>query len=181
MIRFLSLVAVLCSLTTLVWADENVVVAANEAIDRNDRAEAVRLLAPAADAGNANAQALLGSILLRGAPDVPRDDQRAAYWMQRAANQGFAQAQLNLGAMYKRGAGVPGNAVQAHFWMSLGLTRLTPPTPTPGDLEAAATLFALDSARYERDQLASYMTVDELAESERLQRAWTPRIEIDGH
>jgi hypothetical protein len=64
--------------------------------------------------------------------------------------------------------------------MSLGLERLTPPTPTPGDREAAATVFALDSARYERDQLASHMTASKLEESERLQRAWTPRVETGG-
>lgn len=180
MMRFVGLFAAFCALTTPAWADESVILAANEAIDRHDTLEAVMLLTPAADAGDAHAQALLGSILLRGAPDVPRDENRAADYMQRAAHQGSAQAQLNLGGMFKEGRGVPRDSVQAHFWMSLGLARITPPTPTPGDREAAATLFALDSARYERDQLASYMTVYELAESERLQRAWTPRIEQDG-
>jgi TPR repeat protein len=104
LMRFLSLIAAVCVLTPLAWADD-VIPAANEAIARHDTVEAIRLLTPAADAGDANAQALLGSILLRGTPDVPRDEHRAASWMQRAANQGFAQAQLNLGGMFKQGYG----------------------------------------------------------------------------
>lgn len=178
MIRILSAAAVTLALATSALAQVDVIAAANAAIDRNDRAEALRVLTPAAESGDANAQELLGRLYLGDAPDVHRDTGRAVYWLQRAANQGSPEAQLNLGALYLRGDGVQSSSVQAHFWMSLGLARMTPPTPTPGDLEAAAMLFVLDSARYERDQLASNMTREELAESERLQRAWAPTSEI---
>jgi uncharacterized protein len=135
------------------------------------------LLTPAADSGDANAQTLLGGIYLRGSSDIPRNDERAAYWIGRAANQGFPQAQLNLGGLYLRGAGVPQSNMQAHVWISLGLAEIVLPQPAPGDMEAAASLLAIDSARYERDQIGSYMTVEELAESDRLQKAWMARPE----
>lgn len=159
-------------MTSAAWAQEDVITTANGAIARYDLGEAVRLLTPVAESGDANAQTLLGGIYLRGSPDIPRNDETAAYWLRRAANQGFPQAQLNLGGMYLRGSGVPQSNMQAHVWLSIGLTRIVPPQPAPGDREAAVMLFAIDSARYERDQIASYMSDEELAESDRLQSAW---------
>lgn len=39
-------------------------------------------------------------------PDVPVDLEKAVKWYQKAADQGFARAQFNLGLMYRSGSGV---------------------------------------------------------------------------
>ena len=50
---------------------------------------------------------------------VPEDDAEAVKWYRKAAEQGLAQAQNNLGSMYARGEGVPEDYVKAHMWWSL--------------------------------------------------------------
>lgn len=177
MTRLLCLFALVCSITSVAWAQEDVTAAANAAIARHELVEAIRLLTPVAESGDADAQTLLGSIYLRGSLDVPRNDETAAYWIKRAANQGSPKAQLNLGGMYLKGSGVPRSNMQAHVWLSLGLTHIALPQAAPGDRGGAAMLLAIDSARYTRDQIASYMTDEELAESDRLQSAWRARPE----
>ena len=45
------------------------------------------------------------------------NDKQAFYWFQKAAKQGDAPAQANLGAMYQLGRGVPKNYKQAIYWL----------------------------------------------------------------
>ncbi|MDA1310441.1 MAG: hypothetical protein O2985_12665, partial [Proteobacteria bacterium] len=40
-------------------------------------------------------------------------------WYRKAAEQGDASAQNNLGIMYRNGKGVPQDNVLAHMWWSL--------------------------------------------------------------
>ena len=47
---------------------------------------------------------------------VPQDDEQAASWFRKAAEQGVAEAQYNLGKMYDEGRGVPQDDKQAVFW-----------------------------------------------------------------
>jgi hypothetical protein len=44
---------------------------------------------------------------------VPRDAAQAAHWYRRAADQGFAPAQFNLGIMHENAEGVPRDLAQA--------------------------------------------------------------------
>jgi Sel1 repeat len=44
------------------------------------------------------------------------DDQQAVTWTRKAAEQGFALAERNLGVSYVKGRGVPKDAVQAVAW-----------------------------------------------------------------
>ena len=46
---------------------------------------------------------------------VPEDDGQAAFWYRKAAEQGDAKAQYNLGVMYDNGRGVPEDDGQAVF------------------------------------------------------------------
>ena len=62
-----------------------------------------------ANAGDANAQNLLGAIYQTGS-GVGRNDEEAARWYSKAAAQGDAAAQANLGSMYMEGKGVPRDA-----------------------------------------------------------------------
>jgi len=47
---------------------------------------------------------------------VPQDHVQAAAWHRKAAEQGNAQAQYNLGDLYDHGRGVPQDYAQAAFW-----------------------------------------------------------------
>ena len=50
---------------------------------------------------------------------VPEDDREAAFWWRQAAEQGDADAQFNLGLMYRLGEGVPRDDVQGYAWLIL--------------------------------------------------------------
>jgi len=68
------------------------------------------------------------------------------------AEQGHAQAQVNLGIMSSQGRGVPKDYVQAHRWHTLAASR--------GD----------DLAEKFKDHLEQSMTLDQLAEAQRRAR-----------
>ena len=61
---------------------------------------------------------------------VPENDAEAVKWFRKAADQGKANAQYNLGNMYANGKGVPENNTRAivafeggsfaYSWISLG-------------------------------------------------------------
>jgi TPR repeat protein len=40
----------------------------------------------------------------------------ATYWFQKAADQGYAEAQCRLGSCYDQGKGVPQNKEKAKYW-----------------------------------------------------------------
>ena len=50
---------------------------------------------------------------------VPQDYGQARYWWEKAAAQGHAKSQFNLGVLYDSGYYVPQNFVQAHKLYSL--------------------------------------------------------------
>jgi uncharacterized protein len=72
------------------------------AIQRKDYPTAVRLLEPLAQAGNALAQLRLGTLYYHG-HGVRESDAWALHWFQRAAGQGLAEAQYQLGNMHAYG------------------------------------------------------------------------------
>ena len=47
---------------------------------------------------------------------VPQDDTEAVAWYRKAANQGLALAQTNLGWMYDNGRGVAKDDAQTSYW-----------------------------------------------------------------
>ena len=50
---------------------------------------------------------------------VPQDYKEAVKWYRLSAEQGFAQAQYNLGVMYVIGKGVPQDYVLAYMWWNI--------------------------------------------------------------
>jgi TPR repeat protein len=50
---------------------------------------------------------------------VPQDDKQAVYWYTKAAEQGDATAQYNLGVMFANGQGTPKNDVLAYVWWNI--------------------------------------------------------------
>jgi uncharacterized protein len=69
------------------------------AYKRGDYATAMHFLRPLAERGNADAQALVGGMYDNGL-GVPRDDAQTIFWYGKAAEQGDARAQYNLGVMW---------------------------------------------------------------------------------
>lgn len=51
-----------------------------------------------------------------GLPGCPQDFAKASAWYRKAAEQGHAMAQLNIGIAYDQGQGVPQDYAQAAFW-----------------------------------------------------------------
>ena len=77
---------------------------------------------------------------------------------RKAAEQGDAGAQYNLGFMYFNGSGVPQDFVQSYFWFGLAASRAS------GD----AYKLASDA----RDLVAKKLTPDKLMEAQRMTTGW---------
>ena len=91
----------------------------------------------------------------------PQDYAEAVKGYRKAADQGDAEAQLNLGVSYASGQGVPQDYVEAHKWSNLSAASAT-------DKEIR------DTATHNRDFIASKMTADQVAEAQKLAREWKP-------
>ena len=67
--------------------------------------------------GNALAQFVLGGCYDFGECEgIPQDYVKARWWYEKAAVQGNAEAQFNLGLMYRKGEGVRQDYVKARQW-----------------------------------------------------------------
>ena len=101
------------------------------------------------------------------ADDVVWDKAVAAYirgdyaeamnWCRKAAEQGQAGAQYNLGDMYHQGQGVPQDFVWAHMWLNL------------------ASVHEDKVSGKQRDKVAKLMTPAEIRKAQRLAREWRPK------
>jgi TPR repeat protein len=83
--------------------------------------DATAALSPAtlknqAENGDPAAQAALGMKYELGLSGFPQDFAKASAWYLKAAEQGNAMAQLNIGIAYDQGQGVPQDYAQAAFW-----------------------------------------------------------------
>jgi uncharacterized protein len=92
---------------------------------------------------------------------VPQDYAEAVRWYRKAAEQGLANAQFNLGLMYAKGQGVPQDYAEAPMWLNLAASR------TSGDVQ--------QKSAETRDLVARMMTAQQIAEAQRLAREWKPK------
>lgn len=118
-----------------------------------DKAEALKWYTRAAKSDSRYAS-YLGDIYFDG----DRFDQNfveAAKWYEEAAERGSARAQDRLGTMYARGFGVPKDLVEAHKWFNLAVANNT-----------------YSDATRSRDNIATYLTNEEITEAQRRARAW---------
>jgi TPR repeat protein len=85
---------------------------------RATRADLIEKLQQSARRGDSSAQHLLGKLYLAGSGiELEQDLALAAYWTERAALTGNANAQDTLAGMYATGAGVPRDSIlAAHWW-----------------------------------------------------------------
>lgn len=90
---------------------------ARDAYVRGQYKEAFDLWQGRAEAGDAEAQAWLGSLYANG-EGVAVDDAAALSWYLKAAEQGNHMAQANVGAFYFMGRGAPRNIDLAVKWLT---------------------------------------------------------------
>ncbi len=88
-------------------------------MDARDYPAAMAELLPAARAGNAEAEELIGVMYASGL-GVAKDDVRAFEWYLRAAMKGHAGAQSGVGWYYEVGRGLPTpDLTRAYLWYAL--------------------------------------------------------------
>ena len=102
--------------------------------------------------GDAGSQATIGLIYSRGMSGFLQDYGEAVKWFRLAAEQGHAEAQAMLGAMYGSGQDVAQDYVYGHMWTNLASTN------------GAAT------ARELRDIYANSMTPEQIERAQELAR-----------
>ena len=71
----------------------------------------------------AKAEMFVGFTYETGGIIVQEDKVKAAEWFRKAAERGYADAQLMLGGMYDDGEGVPQDKVDAYVWFLLAASR----------------------------------------------------------
>lgn len=74
------------------------------------------VLRQSAEAGDKQAQLILGTLYEDGLGGLPADLREAAYWYEQAAKQHYPKAQYNLGLLYEDGRGVTQSDKQAAYW-----------------------------------------------------------------
>jgi len=88
-------------------------------MEANRFREAMQEFLPAAQAGNADAEELIGVMYAMGL-GVERDDRRAFEWYLRSAMKGHPGAQSGVGWYYEIGRGMPApDLVRAYMWYVL--------------------------------------------------------------
>ena len=87
------------------------------AYERGDIAAALEAWRPLAEAGDARAQAALGSLYIHG-QGVAVDHAEALRWTRRAAKQGDVTGQFNMGTVYAGGLGVERDYATAAEWFA---------------------------------------------------------------
>lgn len=154
--------------------------------------EAMTLLKPLADQGNAEAEYGVG-IMYDYGQGVPQNKLEAAKWYSEAAEQGNAAAQDNLGAMYNSGAGVTQDHVEAAKWWRRAADQGYADAQfylgamyflgqgVPQDYVIAHMWLNLAAAGgdkdaiKQRDMIAPLMTPAQIAEAQKLAREWKPK------
>ncbi|WP_176085948.1 CHAT domain-containing protein [Martelella sp. HB161492] len=98
---------------------------------QGDFATALQELAPLAEAGEPDAQFVLGALNYNGS-GVPKDMTRAESWFLKAAEQGHAPAQFALGVLYRDASSGRQDLARAAYWYRMAAEQ--------GHMQAQSTL-----------------------------------------
>jgi len=111
--------------------------------DRADYGTALQVWMGPAESGDAKAQTYVGEIF-----ETQGDFATAAVWYRKAADQGYAPAQINLGSFYEQGKGVPKDPKQALNWyrQASGVKEVALQTQAPAVAPAVQVTPAVDPA-----------------------------------
>ncbi len=123
---------------------------ARQMMENSEFPEAFALLEPAARAGNADAEELIGVMYAMGL-GVEQDDVRAFEWYLRSAMKGHPGAQSGVGWYFETGRGIAApDFVRAYLWYTL--------SAIGGDPDARLTL----------EDLVPRMTPEQIEQGRRL-------------
>lgn len=123
---------------------------ARDLMEQGHFTEAMQALLPAARAGNADAEELIGVMYAMGL-GVEQDDIRAFDWYLRASLKGHPGAQSGIGWYYEVGRGMPTpDLVRAYTWYVL--------SAIGGDPDAAIS----------QEEVIKKMTEDEITQAHKL-------------
>ncbi len=147
----------------------------------------------AANFGHSGAQNVVGEFFCHDFFDRKTDYEEAAKWFRRAAEQGYARAQLNLGILYHDGDGMPQDDKEAVRWARLAAEQGFAPAQrilgvvyeygqgVAQDYVQAHMWYNLAGgagtpigAVENRDKVAAKMTPAQIAEAQRLAQDWKP-------
>ena len=123
------------------------------AYDAGDYTTAIQEWTPLAEAGNSTMQFFLGDMYMYELGEgVPQNYAEAAKWYRLAAEQGYADAQNNLGVKYNKGEGVPQDYVMSHMWYNI------------------ASANGHENAGEYRDRLTGLMTTADISKAQAMAR-----------
>ncbi len=131
--------------------------AAGQGVPQDD-AEAVLWWRLAADRRGAFAQVRFAWLVAEG-KGVQQDFAEAVRWWRRAPDQGHPLEQFSLGTAYWVGVDMPQDLVSAYMWLSLA---------AESDSDEREMFIA------GRNSLAALLTADQIAQTQRRRREWTP-------
>ena len=167
----------------------------NAAYQRGDYRNAVKVLQPLVDQGNADAQDILAIMYYVG-QGVPQNRAEAIRLYRLAAEQGNAHAQDALGFAYQNGVGVQRDVSEAAKWFRKAADQDNLDAQfnlgemyelgngVPQDYVLAYMWFTLVAshgtrpyATRGRDRAAQQMGPEEIAEGQKRAREWKPTLE----
>ena len=119
----------------------------------------VRLTRENAEKGDPLHQHNLGVIYLQGI-GRPLDFREAYKWFNKSAQQNYPNAQFNLALCFANGMGTHKSKVEAYRWWSL------------------AASHGFEGAAIARDNMAFYLTREEIAQGQRMSRAFIDDFEL---
>jgi len=123
-----------------------------DAFGRGDYKGALAIWQPLAEHGDVAVQLLVGSICDYG-QGVPQDDAEAAKWYERAAKQGSAKGQYELGAVYARSPQIK-DPVEGYKWLTIAARTLGKGPQDGITADQAITLRTLLQAEMSKDEIA---------------------------
>jgi TPR repeat protein len=123
-----------------------------DAFGRGDYKGALEIWQPLAENGDPTMQLLVGSIYDYG-QGVPQDDAEAVKWYERAAEQGSAKGQYQLGAIYARSAQVR-DSVQGYKWLTIAARTLASGPQAGITADQATTLRTLIAGQMSEADIA---------------------------
>lgn len=126
-------------------------------MEQSQFTEAMQEFLPAANAGNADAEELIGVMYAMGL-GVKRDDRRAFEWYLRASMKAHPGAQSGIAWYYEIGRGVSKDLVRAYMWYVL--------SAVGGDPDAAVS----------QEEVIKKMTPAQVSEAQRLIADYKPHL-----
>jgi TonB family protein len=155
-----------------------------------DYKKAIYLLTKSAEQGILKAQYQLGIVYYNG-ECIPQDYQRAFYWINKASQYGDEEAQIALGMLYYEGKGVVKNDQKAINWITIPAEKGNVSAQMLcgeiyeqyGNFKLAYTWYSLATIQEEEDALenrnrvATKLSVQQLAEAQKLTRIIYQQIE----